>query len=320
MNKRNSDLVSVTDGIFIIRDATNVGIITEKNEARTDVYLVDSGYSPDMGQTILALLNRRFPPDKDGKPAYKLRAILCTHSHADHVNGNAYLADKTGCDIWITKGEQANLESPYIEQTVICGGYPFPELKIPFYQARPSTATRQIFPDEKDILPGGTRLEFISMPGHHFEMTAILVTTTAGKKVLFTGDAIFGRERMKKYWIPFMLDPGSFKDSLKHLTEISADFFIPSHGDIITDISDLAELNRIAVLSTEKCILSALEKPLTTEEVLKNVADKNHITLGLPQFVLIGCTIRSYLSYLYRSGRIRYTIKENVMYWQKTAL
>jgi len=317
MNIGDKKIQSVIPGVSFIPDATNVGIITEKNGAATDIYLVDSGYSPDMGQIILSLLDRQFPPAADGTASYRLRTIFCTHSHADHVNGNVYLAEHTGCSIWVTKGEQANLEDPVIEQFILCGGYPLPELKTPFYQARPSTATHIIKPEEKTELPGGTRLEFIPMPGHHIEMTAILVISPSGKKVLFTGDAIFGRERMKKYWIPFLFDVGGFKDSLKKLAEIEADFYLPSHGELITSIKDLSELNGIAIRSTEDCILKALDTPLTSEEILKAVADKNRISLGLAQYILIGCTIRSYISYLYRCGRIRYIIKDNRMLWER---
>jgi len=153
-------------------------------------------------------------------------------------------------------------------------------------------------------------------------MTGILVTTPEGRSVFFAGDAIFGRERMKKYWIPFLFDVGGFKDSLKKIAAIRADMFVPSHGTIVpgTGIGDLAELNRIAIMSTEKTILAVLETPCTVEDVLKGVADRNHIPLALGQFVLIGCTIRSYLSYLYRCGLISYFIQDNRMYWKKVSV
>ena len=77
------------------------------------------------------------------------------------------------------------------------------------------------------------------------------------------------------------------------------------------------ELNLLAVLETEAMIEDELTKPLTFEEILKAVADRNNIPLKVSQFELIGSTVRSYLSSLYAAGKITYEITENRMLWKK---
>ena len=62
-------------------------------------------------------------------------------------------------------------------------------------------------------------------------------------------------------------------------------------------------------------IIDELSSPKTTEQILKAVADRNGIRLGLSQYVLIGCTLRSYLSSLSDEGKIKYEISDNMMYW-----
>jgi len=100
-------------------------------------------------------------------------------------------------------------------------------------------------------------------------------------------------------------------------TSKSIDFFIPSHGNILEDAEALTELNLIAIMETEASILEALQKERTMEELLKHIADINEIKLGDGQFVLIGSTLRSYLSYLQNEKKIFHIIKDNKMYWKK---
>ena len=99
-------------------------------------------------------------------------------------------------------------------------------------------------------------------------------------------------------------------------SKIDADFYIPGHGDIVTEIEGIAELNLLAILETEDMILDELKKPKTMEELLKAVADRSNITLKTSQYCLIGSTLRSYLSGLYETGKITYTIEENRMIWK----
>ena len=138
------------------------------------------------------------------------------------------------------------------------------------------------------------------------------------KKILFASDGIFGRKNIGKYWIPFLYDVKEFKNSLDTISSLNADFCIPGHGEPTSQIEETVELNKIAIISNEQCILEALKhKNQTQEDILKYVADKNEINLHIAQYMLIGCTIKAYLTFLYNEGKISYHIKENKMYWCK---
>ena len=94
---------------------------------------------------------------------------------------------------------------------------------------------------------------------------------------------------------------------------------MPSHGTIHSrdSIHAIAELNILATLETETLIVKTLRKAaMTQEELLEAVADFAGLDVKLSQFVLIGSTLRSYLSCLYDSGRITYKIEDNRMLWQ----
>src|SRR5574344_1394615 len=122
-------LQCIAENIYFIPDATNIGVICDKKPSlngepcRTDIYLVDGGYSPDRGKMILDILDASFS-EINGKKTYTLQAVMCTHTHADHVSGCAYLEAKTGCQIWCTRGERGNFELPLYEQAIFSGGFP----------------------------------------------------------------------------------------------------------------------------------------------------------------------------------------------------
>jgi glyoxylase-like metal-dependent hydrolase (beta-lactamase superfamily II) len=227
------------------------------------------------------------------------------------------LQNRTGCEIWASRGEKAIIENPQLESALIWGGYPFPEIRSKFFEAQPSNVTRVISGGEKIKLRDST-LEMISLPGHYIDMLAVLHTDKkTGIRSVHLADSVFGREILAKYWIAFLHDVEGVKATLEKINTLEVDYFVPSHGAIVTDVKALTEMNMLAVLETEKAVLHYLEQKLTVEELLQKIAALNTIPLGYSQYVLISSTLRSYLSYLYRIKKIRYVIEDNKMYWQK---
>ncbi|MCR5614411.1 MBL fold metallo-hydrolase [Treponema sp.] len=295
---------------------TNIGIIavTSKDKPGTkDVYLIDSGPDKTMAQKLLDSLKAEL---KD----FNLKAIIDTHSHADHCGANAELVRQTGAKVYSTLMEKSSIECPQNQSSIAYGGCPLPEYMSSYYLAEPSLVDQVISSDECFTLQDDTTLQCIPLPGHYFEMVGILCTQVHnGTKVsvFFTSDGIFTRGMLSKYWIPFIFDVGQFKESLDKIKSVKADFYAPSHGEIYTDISTLHELNMLSVIQNEDCIIQCLKQGSATfEDILKYVADMNEIPIRLSQFMLVGSTIRSYITHLYKTERITWTFKKNKMYWR----
>ena len=147
-------------------------------------------------------------------------------------------------------------------------------------------------------------------------MFAVLVTSKNGKKVFFLGDGLLGYKTINRYWISFLIDYKKLLASFEKINQIKADLYIPSHGEITSSIAETVEMNQIAILSTESCILKELKKsPLSTENLVKKVCEKNAINLKLMQYALITSTIKSYLTVMYNEQKIGFTIEDNVLLW-----
>ncbi len=308
MALREKSLIQLTENISYLPLPTNIGVIARpQKDGSTNLYLIDSGNDAEMAETLLNCLKKTF-----SRPVIK--TVINTHSHADHCGGNNFLRKNTGCAIWASIGEAAIMECPDIETGLIWGGTPVKELKNSYFVAE-SCKVDYAFKNDECFELEGIKIQSISLNGHYIDQTGFVVTDTDGKKVCFAGDALSGRNVIRKYWIQYLFDEKLTKDSLTRLSATEADFFVPGHGQYVDSIEGLCELNQLALLETEDMILDELKTPKTAEQILKAVADRNGLVLKISNYVLIGCTLRSYLSSLCDEGKITYELKDNMMYW-----
>ena len=63
-------------------------------------------------------------------------------------------------------------------------------------------------------------------------------------------------------------------------------------------------------------ILNYCNEYQTFEQILKYIFDEYGLTMNSNQYILVGSTIKSYLSYLYDNSKISYEFKDNIMYWR----
>ena len=186
------------------------------------------------------------------------------------------------------------------------GGYPFKDLRNKFLLAKESTVT-----NIENNLPEG--LEYISLKGHFFDMIGIKTSDD----VYFLADSLFSEETIMKYHLFFIYDVREYLNTLDYLDTLKGSLFIPSHCEASTDIKLLTSLNRNKIHEVLEVITKYCEKEVTFEEILKYIFDKYSLVMNANQYVLIGSTIRSYLSYLYDEGKITYEFKDNKMLWKK---
>lgn len=93
-----SKILELDDGVYVIPGSTNIGVITDVRDSVTDVYLVDSGSSEIDADYILDILHQFF---NETETEYVIKAIINTHSHADHCGGNHYIHKQTACEVWV---------------------------------------------------------------------------------------------------------------------------------------------------------------------------------------------------------------------------
>ena len=241
-----------------------------------------------------------------GEQGWKVKGIISTHSNADHIGGNKVICDRTGCDVYAYNIEKAFTEYPILEPSFLYGGYPFKELRNKFLMAKETNVI-----NIKDHLPEG--LEYFVLKGHFFDMIGIRTSDN----VVFLGDALFSEETIAKYHLFFIYDVSGFLNTLDYLQGIDGKIFIPSHCQATDDIKGLIELNRNKINEIINRIYECCKNKVTFEDVLKYVFDTYSLAMNVNQYVLLGSTVRSYLSYLCDEGRIFYEFEDNKMIWKQ---
>ena len=288
------ELIKVGEKTYYIKNPTNIGVY-KINE--NEVFLIDSGNDKDAGKKILKII------DEQG---WTVKGIITTHSNADHIGGNKIIQDRTGCKIYATSIEKCFSENPILETSFLYGGNPFKDLRNKFLFAKES---RVELIDNN--LPDG--LEVINLKGHFFEMIGI----KTDDDVYFLADSLFSEETINKYHLFFIYDVKEFLNSLDVLSNLDGKLFIPSHTEALSDLSNLIDINRNKVLEISNKIYDICKEEKTFEEILKIIFDDYKLTLSSNQYVLIGSTIRSYLSYLFDENKIIYEFRDNKMYWKQ---
>lgn len=288
------ELVKVGEKTYYIKNATNIGIykIDDNN-----VYLIDTGNDKEAGKKILKIIDEQ---------NWNVKGIINTHSNADHIGGNRIIQDRTNCTIFAYNIEKSFTEFPILESSFLYGGYPFKDIRNKFLLAKDSV----VIPMENN-LPDG--LEYFTLKGHFFDMIGIKTSDN----VYFLADSLFSEETIEKYHLFFIYDVREFLNTLDYLNTLNGSLYIPSHCEKTSDISSLIELNRNKVKEIMSKIYSACEKEMTFEEILKYIFDEYNLAMNANQYILVGSTIRSYLSYLFDENKLCYEFKDNKMLWKQ---
>lgn len=295
------ELTKITENTFIIKSPARIGLyLLNDHEAA----LIDSGNDKDAGRKLRKLL------DANG---WALRTILTTHSNADHIGGCQYLQKQTKCEVLAPGIEAEFTRSPILEPSFLYGGYPFKELRHKFLMAQ-SSETCILSPEN---LPEG--FEIIPLPGHFFDM----VGYRTSDDVLFLADCLSSEETLDKYKISFIYDVKAYLETLEKVKNMDARVYIPAHAPVMdskADLQKLCQYNIDAVHEIAQTILAVCSGPVIFEDLLKQLFDHYELTMTYEQYVLVGSTVRSYLSWLKDQGKIASFFQDNQLFWQTSLM
>ena len=289
------ELIQVSERTYYIQSPAKIGLVKLDEN---NVCLIDSGNDKDAGRRVRRILEEN---------KWNLTAIYNTHSNADHIGGNKYLQGQTGCKIYAPGIECAFTNHPILEPSFLYGGYPCKDLRHKFLLAQESNA--EIL--TPGFMPQG--FEVIPLPGHFFDMVGFRTPND----VVFLADCLFSEATLDKYQINFIYDVGAYLNTLKTVKTMKAKLFIPAHAEPTEDIAVLAQKNIDKVLEIANGIVAICAEPINFEVILKKLFDEYKLTMNVEQYVLVGSTVRSYLSWLKDNGRLTIEFDDNMLLWKQ---
>lgn len=287
------ELIKIKENNYYIDCPSKIGLYVIDDMA----YLIDSGNNKGVGKKIIKILEEN---------NLKLKCIINTHYHNDHIGGNKILQEKTCCDIYASDIENTFIENPILEPALFYGAYPYKEIRGTSFVAKPSNVSYN-----KEIIP--KELEIISLKGHSPNMIGVKTKDN----IYYIADSIFDSDVIDKYCLTVIYNVKDFLDTLDYLLTLKGNFYIPSHSEATDNIKEIVNKNKDNTFYILNEILNLLDDDKTFEHILCDVFEKFNIEMNVKQNILLSSTIKAYLSYLIDEKKAITYIKNNYMYYKK---
>ncbi len=184
--------------------------------------LVDSGYVTHAAQTVELVDNAL-----DGR---KLKRLINTHSHSDHIGGNAALQAAFGCEVIVPAGLHATI-ADWDEDALLLS---------PLGQQAARFQHDSLLGAGNEIEMGGLNWKTLAVPGHDMEALGYY---NPEKRILISGDALW--ENGFGVIFPELLGEAdglaSTRETLQMLAGLPVDIVIPGHGSPFANVDAALE-------------------------------------------------------------------------------
>jgi glyoxylase-like metal-dependent hydrolase (beta-lactamase superfamily II) len=247
-------------------------------------------------------------PDESVYKDLDISEILITHGHADHFSCAPALR-RRGAYVITAREEVSLVENPEIN------------IRGMFSWAKPSDEmVTKLFRGEGCYVDGyldewrNPAIQVIPLSGHTLGHAGFLTED----KVLFTGDALYIRELWEQHPLPYSIDIGLVKSSLKLIGTLDYELLVPAHGHPVTrEESALDIANHLTRLTDiESLILGELKQARTTEEIIAIVSDKLGLRQNPAQYWLSVTTVKGFLGHLLERQDIEFYVRDYAGYWK----
>ncbi|MDF2880751.1 MAG: putative Zn-dependent hydrolase, glyoxylase family [Clostridiaceae bacterium] len=293
------ELTKIKGNTYYIDAPTNCGVYSFKNK---NCLLIDTNINNSTAKKLdEVLINNNLHP----------KFIINTHNHLDHCGGNLYFQESyPGCLVYASAKEKLCMENSEIFPSILFSASPAGQLK-----------SNKVYNVDFELNYGTNKLsdekfEIISLKGHSLDQIGIITP----EKVCFLGDSIFSKEIISKYSLPYLYDISESINTLNHIKEIDADYFVLSHGSGILEqdeINDLVEFNLKNIDFYKNTILDLLDEPLSKEDILQNLVILNNLTMNFKQYHLNLSAVSAFISYYLNLNLINYSIEDGKLYYYK---
>lgn len=270
MNLRYHELSETTGYFQTTHSLLPVYHINEK-----EVIMVDSG--EDCIPAFLPLLEQM---------GIRIRAILNTHLHIDHVGNNQLLQVAQGTMVFASEAQVASMRH-FLQHDL-----PYDVVALPEHQSH--------------LAFDGIRFEILQLPGHTVGHLGFVFPDG----LCCLGDAILSTRIVKHARMPYHEDVKGALDTLQHMRSFHYPKYAITHREIIDgdQLQSLIDNNFLLTAKVEDMIVVIAEEQgevLTEEELIRNVEAVLDISPTYPYREPLLFAIKMHIRHLEENGRLQ---------------
>jgi len=332
------EAIRVAEGIFWIRmplpfalDHINLWLLQDEDEAGPCWTLVDTGYGV---AATHELWERHFLQTMQGG---RVKRIIVTHYHPDHVGCAAWLHEKTGAPVWMTAAEYlsahaaaedfAGFDRENSEQLFLSHG--LGKVRPDFVEAQkaragaykrgvPTVPKRYFRIMENDVFRIGRRdWKVITAFGHAPEHATLFA---AGDNILISGDQVLPRITTNVgVWgnQPEANPLKQFLDGMSKFEALPADTLVlPSHDRVFSGLHERTAALRAHHATRLAELEAVLDSPKCAAEILpvlfKRPLNDHQLVFAIGEAI-------AHLHFLWYAGRATRTLADGVYVFRKAA-
>ncbi len=295
------ELLKIRGNTYYFDNPTIVGLYHFEDDG---VCLVDTGLDDDGARKILRLVREE---------GWFIKAVINTHSHADHCGGNQFIQKRSQAVFYATAVEKSYIETPSTEPHYLFGAYPPKVLRNKFLQARPSTIQEVLEPGPLTIQ--GETFEIVDLKGHSPGMVG--VKTPDG--VFFLADALIDKAITKKYGTLYHYHLKDLFRAFETLRAVEAEAFVLSHGGLVEDLEAVIAANDEALRAFNQFLVASLKVPKSKEALHREMVRAYHMKEAVSNYFLNDSLLASHLSYLIEEGDVVFRVEEGGVLYEAVA-
>lgn len=243
---------------------------------------------------------------------FKVRAIINSHAHIDHMGNNAYFKNKYNSIIAMPAYE-AVICSSEVNLKVYYGSRALKDVKE-YYGHMVCKTDISIDKSQHEVSVCGINFRIIHTPGHSPDHICIITPDD----VAYIGDSLISHEVMKGAKMPYSYILSEDMKSKAKLYDLNCSRYVVAHKGIYDNITKLIDDNIDFYESRAMRIYEIIDSPMTIEDIMKFIIKNSIIKVSTVQkYRVMETMLKSYLEYLYEIKKLELVIENGLLKYKK---